>query len=194
MAGQISDTRVAVRQLLLIAALMSLGYLCIRILRFTSDLLNLVFVCVFLLIPFLGIRPVLRLHHWTKWITIVLLFPLMAFSLLSLVFMVSCDIPVTVQHRELSRELASVRQGHYSVHLLWQETAGGALGPHGVGLEQRMSIAPGLYVVRQVDYFEGVSEGRLSSEGPNQVRLRIPGSYGRREVDKVYTLKQRVYF
>lgn len=80
MAEEISDFRVAVRQLLLIVALMSLGYLCIRTLRFTNDLLNLIFVCVFLVIPFLGIRPVLPLRHWTKWITIIFLFPLMAFS------------------------------------------------------------------------------------------------------------------
>jgi len=61
MAEEISDFRVAVRQLVLIVALMSLGYLCIRTLRFTNDLLNLIFVCVFLVIPFLGIRPVLPL-------------------------------------------------------------------------------------------------------------------------------------
>jgi len=138
---------------------MSLGYLCIRTLRFTNDLLNLIFVCVFLVIPFLGIRPVLPLRHWTKWITIILLFPLLAFSFLSLVFMVSCDIPAAVQHRELSRELASVHQGHYSVHLLWQETAGGALGPHGLGLEQRMSIAPGLYVRQAFRLFRGSQSG-----------------------------------
>jgi len=80
-------------------------------------------------------------------------------SLASLVFMVSCDIPAAVQHRELSRELASVHQGHYSVHLLWQETAGGALGPHGLGLEQRMSIAPGLYVRQAFRLFRGSQSG-----------------------------------
>jgi len=87
----------------------------------------------------------------------VLLCPLLVLSLAFLVVTVSCDVPAAVNHRQLSRELASVRQGSYSVHLLWQETAGGGLGPHGLGLEQRMFIAPGLYVVRPLDYLEGVN-------------------------------------
>lgn len=57
-----------------------------------------------------------------------------------------------------------------------------------------MSIAPGLYVVRHLDYFEGVNQGNLSSQGANEVRLRIPSNYGHPEVDKVYSLKRRVYF
>lgn len=194
MAGQVNEARVAVRHLFLVLAMMGLGYMCIRTLRFTNDLLNLGFVCAFFLIPWFGIRPVLRLRHWTKWVTTILLLPLMVLSLLSLVSMVSCDIPAAIQHRGFSRELASIRQGSYSVHLLWQETAGGALGPHGLSLEQRMPIAPGLYVVRHLDYFEDVSHGSLLSEGPDQVRLRIPRSYEHHEVDKVYSLKRRVYF
>ena len=124
----------ALRQLLLVAASIALGYVCIRTLRFTSDGLNVAFVCAFLLTAFLAIRPVLRLGRWAKALT-VLLAPLWALSLLMLLLTASCDIPAVVAHRELSRELGSVRQGHYSVHLLWQETAGGAVGPHGVGLE-----------------------------------------------------------
>jgi len=142
----------ALRQLLLVAALIALGYVCIRTLRFTSDGLNVAFVCAFLLIPFLAIRPVLRFRRWAKVLTTVLLAPFWALSLFLLLFTATCDIPAVVTHRELSRELGGVRQGHYSVHLVWQETAGGAVGPHGVGLEQRMFIVPGLYAVRHLDY------------------------------------------
>ena len=61
-----------------------------------------------------------------------------------------------------------------SVHLLWEETAGGALGPHGVGLEQRMFVVPGLYLVKPLDYFEGAHEGSLAFEGTDKVRVYIP--------------------
>jgi hypothetical protein len=55
----------------------------------------------------------------------------------------------------------------------WEETAGGALGPHGVGLEQRMFVVPGIYLVRYLDYFEGASKGSLSEEGADIIRLHI---------------------
>ena len=61
---------------------------------------------------------------------------------------VSCDLPAVLQHRELSRELAHIQQENCSVYLLRESTPGGALGAHGVALEQRMSIVPGLYVVK----------------------------------------------
>ena len=194
MVGRVNDSRAAVRQLSLLVALLVVGYLCIRTLRFTNDLLNVLFVCAFLLIPFLAIRPVLQLRHWPKVVTTILLCPLLVLSLAFLLPTVSCDVPAVLEHREFSRELASVRQRSYSVHLMWQETAGGGVGPHGLGLEQRMSIAPGFYVVRHLDYFEGVSTGSLSLAGADEVRLRIPKSYGHQEIDKVYSLKRRVYF
>jgi len=190
----VNDSRVAVRRFLQLAALMGLGYLCIRTFRFTNGLLNVLFVCAFLLIPFLAIRPVLQLSRWPKLVITILLCPLLVLSLALLAITVSCDVPAAIEHHELSRELACVRQGSYSVHLLWQETAGGAVGPHGLGLEQRMSIAPGLYLVRHLDYFEGVNQGSLSSEGADEVRLRIPKGEGHQAVDNVYSLKRRVYF
>lgn len=186
--------RNAVRQLLFLAALIAAGYLCLRTLRFARSEINLAFVCIFLLLPFLAIRPVLRLHHWHKILTTVFLTPLLAGSLLALFFTVAFDIPATLTHRELSRELSSIQQEHYSVHLLWEETAGGAIGPHGVDLEQRMFILPGLYVVKHIDYFDGAHEGSLSMAGPDQIKVHIPKSYSRQEIDKVYSLKQRVYF
>jgi len=57
-----------------------------------------------------------------------------------------------------------------------------------------MFIAPGLYVVRQLDYFEEVHEGTLSSDGADRVKLHIPKRGQHQEIDKVYFLKRRVYF
>lgn len=184
----------ALRRLLFLAALMGLGYLCTRTLRFTNDFLNIGFVCSFFLIPFLAAREALRLGGWLKVVTTILLVPLLALSMLALLLTVGCDLPAAVEHREMSRQLACVQQGNYSVHLLWKETAGGALGPHGVAVEQRMFIVPGLYVVKGLDYFESAYQGSLSAEGPGTVRLHIPKSNEHEEVDKVYSLKRRVYW
>jgi hypothetical protein len=153
---------------------MAAGYLCIRTLRFTNDGLNIAFGCAFLLLPFLAIRPTLRLRGLPRALAVFFLAPVLAISLFSLFTIAVFDIPAAVRHAELSRELGSVRQGHYSVHLLWEETAGGALGPHGVGLEQRMFIVPGLYIVKHIAWFDEAYQGSLSAEGLDKVRVRIP--------------------
>lgn len=188
------DQGKSLRQLLVMAALMVAGYICICTLRFTHGGLNLVFVCLFFLTPFLAVRPVLRLPRWPKVLTTILLAPVLGLSLLFLLFTVSCDVPALVEHRELSRELSSLRQGRYSVHLLWEESAGGSVGPHGVSFQQRMFIAPGLYLVKHLDYVEGVHEGSLSGEGPDKVRLHIPRGVWQQQIDRVYLLKPWVYF
>src|SRR4051794_24715875 len=182
------DRRTSVWQLLVPVTLMAVGYLCIRALRFTNEEFNLAFVCAFLVIPIFVIRPVLRLRRWPKMLATVTLAPVLAFSILCLLMTISCDIPAVVEHRELRRELSTVQQGHYSVLLLRERTAAGALGPHGVILEQRMFIAPGLYVMKYLDYFEGAHEGSLSAEGDDKVRLHIPGSNLHQEVDRAYSL------
>ena len=184
----------AARMLLVTAALMALGYVCIRTLRFTSDAFNVAFLCLFFLIPVLAAHYALRLGGWRKYFATILLTPLLAVSLLYFLLTVSCDLPAALKHREFSRDLASVQQGSYSVHLLWNETAGGALGPHWFALEQRMFVVPGLYVVRPLDYFEDAREGSLSAEGVDLVRLRIPKSKEHSEVNKVYMLKRNVYW
>lgn len=194
MSESTDDSRNSVRQLLVVAALIAVGYVCMRTLRFTHGGLNLAFVCAFLLTPFLAIRPVLLLRRWPKVLTTILLAPFLALSLLFLLITMSCDVHALIEHRELTRELCTVRQGHYSVNLIWEETAGGAVGPHGVGLEQRMFIVSGLYLVKYLDYFEGAHQGSLSAEGVDKVRLRIPKRDWQQEVDKVYSLKPRVYF
>lgn len=194
MTESAEERRNPVRQLIVVAALMALGYVCIRTVRSTNDVLNLAFVCAFLLVPFLAVRPVLRLRRWWKVFSTIALVPLLALSSLGLLLMATCNVPAALSHRELSRELSTVRMGLYSVHLLWQETAGGAVGPHGVGLEQRMFIVPGLYLVKHLDYFEGAYEGSLSVEGADKVRLHISKTAFRQEIDRVYPLKRRVYF
>jgi len=100
---------------------------------------------------------------------------------------VTSDIPAAVEHRQMSRELGTVQQGGYSVHLAWRETAGGALGPHGVLLEQRRTVLPGLYAVRFLDYFEGASEGSISIAGRDRIELHIPNTVSHGEVDRVYS-------
>ena len=97
---------------------MALGYLCIRTFRFTNDLLNVAFLCLFFLIPVLAARYALRLGGWPKFARTILLTPFLAVSLLYFLLTVGCDLPGAMEHREFSRELAYVQQGGYSVHLL----------------------------------------------------------------------------
>jgi hypothetical protein len=188
------DRRSTLKRLSIVAALMAIGFLFTRTLRFTNEALNLSFVCLFFLLPFFAIRPVLGLRRWPKLAASIFLVPLLAISMLCLLLTATCEIPAVVEHRELSREVATLRMEHCTVHLLWQETAGGAVGPHGIGLEQRMVVVPGLYLVKHLDYFEEVNKGSLALEDADKVRLRIPKSGSHQEVDKVYALKPRVYF
>ena len=186
-----------VRRLVFLTALMVFMYLCMRTLRFTHAGLNLAFGCLFLLLPLFAIKPALRLPRWAKVMTLTLLVPLLVFSGVGLLGMVACDIPAVVNHRQLSRELCTLHRGQFSVHLTWEETAGGAVGPHGVSLEQRRTILPGLYAVRDLDYFEGARDGSLSFVGPDKISLNIPiAGYNsdQRDVQRVYSLKPWLYF
>jgi len=127
----------------------------------------------------------------------MLLTPLLVISVPRLLMMATNDIPDAVTHRQLSRELCALQQGQYSVHLAWEETSGGALGPHGVSLEQRRNILPGIYAVKYLDYFEGASEGSLSFAGPNKVALYIPVAgyhQDKKNVQRVYFLRPWLYF
>jgi hypothetical protein len=186
-----------VRRLAVLAALMIFTYLCMRTLRFTSDGLNIAFGFLFLVIPVFAIKPALRLPRRAKIATFTFLVPLLAFSLMGLSAMVACDIPDALNHRQLSRELCALQQGQYSVHLVWEETSGGAVGPHGVSVEQRRNILPGVYAVRFLDYFEGATEGSLSFAGSNRVSLNIPISgynQNQRNIQRVYSLRRWLYF
>lgn len=185
----------AVHQLVGLAVLLVAMYACMRVLRSTNEWFNLAFVGLFLLVPLLAITvAILRLRGKSKVWAAVLLAPMVAISLLRLPFLLILDVPSVVEHRQLSRELSTVQQGRYSVHLIREETAGGALGPHGVGLEQRMPFFAGLYAVKFLDYFEGASGGSISAAGPDRIELHIPNTTMHREVDRVYSLKPWLYF
>jgi hypothetical protein len=181
-------------QLAALALLMVAMYGCMRTLRFTNDWLNLAFEGFFLLIPLLAIAVASRMSRRAKTWTLVFLTPLGLLSLGGILVFATSEIPAVAEQRQLSRELSAVQQGRYSVHLAWEETAGGALGPHGVGLEQRMFIAPGLYVVKYLDYFDAEHEGSLEAVGEHEIIVHIPRISGHDKVDRVYSLKPWVYF
>ena len=186
-----------VRRLFLLAGLMGFMYWCACTLGSTHDGLNIAFECLFDLLPLLAIKPALRLSRWASIATLILLTPLVAFSLLGLSGEALFDIPAAVDHAELSQELCTVQQGRYSVHLLREETAVGAVGPHGVGLEQRIAILPGIYAVRYLDYLEGASEGSFTVAGPDRIELYIPvAGYheDQKDVHRTYTLRPWLYF
>lgn len=190
-----SSNRKSAGQLIAIAVVMSVGYLCVRTLRFTYVGLNLIFLCAFLLTPFLAIRPVLRLGRWPKLLGTIFLTPLLSLSLLLLLFSAACGN--FGRHPELVRDLSTVQQGRYSVHLV-RDASGGALGPHGLTVQQRMTVVPGLYLVKSVDFLDGAYEGSLSAEPSDKVRVHISKAirWSRWEHggEEVYSLKPKVYF
>lgn len=180
------------KQLLIVGALFAIGYVCLRNLRFTYAPLNGIFFILFLLIPWLAVRPLLKMPRWPKFLGAIFLTPLLSLAMLLLVFQLACgDFG---RHPELVRDLGTITQGQCSVHLVRDGTAG-ALGPHGLSLEQRISIVPGLYLVKHLDWFEGAYEGSLSSEPGEKVRVHITSVMnGYQRVDRVYALKPRGYF
>jgi hypothetical protein len=182
------------RQLLGLALLLVSMYLCASSLRSTNVWVNLTFVAFMNLLPFCAIPSVLRLRGRSKLSAHLVLWPVLASSLLGLVALAIFNIPAVLANRQMSRELGAVQQGRYSVHLIWKETAGGALGPHGVALEQRMLIAPGLYVVNYLDYFPEAHEGNLTITGANQIAVHITATSRHQGTDQVYSLKPWVYF
>lgn len=199
MSGSVPSSRSSkpVRRLVVLVALAVLMYLCMGTFRFTYHALNLAFVCLFFLLPFFAIKPALRLPRWAKITTLILLIPTLAISLLGLSAMAACDIPDAIYHVQLSRVLCTLQHSEYSVNLAWEETAGGAIGPHGVSLEQRRHILPGMYLVKSLDYFEGASEGTLSWAGADRVSLYIPiaGYYqNQKNIRREYSLKPWLYF
>jgi hypothetical protein len=196
-AGEMTDftkqTWKSIRQLLVIAALMITGYTCVKTLRFSTEPLNFIFVCAFFAIPLLAIRPVLRFPHRPKVIGLILLIPLLSLSSCSLLFTVACNRPGTSIER--TNPLQDFQQGNCTIRLFKYEY-GGALGVHGIVLEQRRPIVRGLYMIRTVAFFDSAKEGTLSVEGPDKVRVHARGNYDSNdyEIEQVYTLKPWVYF
>jgi hypothetical protein len=193
MAESSTQTRRSAWQLLLIAALMGVGYACILTLSFTVDFLNFAFVCVFFATPFLAIRPVLRLQRKPRIWGIVLLSPVLLLS--SFLLLGKLVFDGVLGRAERTQVLQTFQEGRSTIELQRYEN-GGAVGIHGLNLEQRRLIIPGLYVVRSVDFFDSAHEGTLSEEGPYKVRVIAKGNYDSNDyqVDRVYSLKPWVYF
>ncbi|MGD0859794.1 MAG: hypothetical protein ABR912_10775 [Terracidiphilus sp.] len=180
-------------QLLVVAALIVVGYTCIQTLRFTVEAFNFIFVCAFYLVPFLAIRPVLRMHQRPRIWGLILMTPLLLLSSSLLLFTVACE--ALGRPGEHTLPLQTSQLGRSTIQLQEYEN-GGALGIHGLNLEQRRLVVPGLYLVRSVDFFGDAREGTLSVEGPYRVRVHAKGNYHSNdyEVDKVYSLKPWIYF
>src|ERR1700739_3810968 len=119
------------------------GYTCVKTLRFANEPLNFIFVCAFIAIPFLAIRPVLRFPHRPKGIGLILFIPLLSVSSCSLLFTVACNRPGAAIER--TKPLQDFQLGNCMIRLFRYEY-GGALGVHGIVLEQRRLIVRGLYM------------------------------------------------
>jgi hypothetical protein len=187
------ETRNSVWQLLLIAALMVIAYTCTCTLRFTVGAINFILDCAFYAIPFLAIRPVLRLHRQPRIWGLIILTPLLLLSSFLLLGTVVFD--GLLGGTERTQPLQTFQQGSSTIQLQRYEN-GGAVGVHGLNLEQRRLIVPGLYVVRSIDFFDSAWDGTLTVEGPYRVRVHAKGNYdsNKYEVDRVYSLKPWVYF
>jgi hypothetical protein len=193
MAESTTKTRNSVLQLLVIAALMVIGYACIHTLRSTVGAFNFFFVCGFYVIPFFSIRPILRLSLRPRIFGLILLSPFLLLSSFLLLFHIVSVGPGWAT--EFTQSLQTFQQGSCTVELE-RYASGGAVGIHGLNLEQRRLIFPGFYLVKSVDTFDSAWEGTLSVEGPYKVRVHAKGNYSSNDyqVDKVYDLKPWIYF
>jgi len=183
------------RNLLLLAIVFVLGIGCTRWFRFSSAALNYIFGFCVLCVPFLALRPLLQLPRISKVFGFVLISPLLMLCILMALMMTTCGFDLHPYAKgSCLQELQRVEQIGYTVRLI-QDECGGPLTGTAVAIEQRIRLLPGLYVVRNVDYIDSASEGRLTVIGPNQVQVHIPKGYGLPgDIDRTYALKRHVYF
>jgi hypothetical protein len=187
-----NETWNSVWQLVLIAAVLAIGYTCMRTLSFTVWAPNFLLQCAVYAIPLLAVVPVLRMKLRARIWGLILLGPL--FLLSSFLLLGTVVFDGLLGGRERKEPLQTFQEGSSTIQLQRYEN-GGAVGVHGFNLEQRRLIVPGLYIVKSVDFFEWAREGSLSTEGPYRVRVHAKGGYNKDyEVDKVYLLKPWVYF
>jgi hypothetical protein len=147
MIDSTESTGKSVRQLLVLVALMVIGYTGTRTLRFAVDALNVILDCAVYAIPLLAIRPVLGLRRSFRILGLILLSPVLLLSSLRLLG----SLLVGVGRTERREPLQTLQQGSITIELQRYEN-GGALGIHGLNLEQRRIIVPGLYLVRYIDF------------------------------------------
>ena len=189
---QAVDTGKAVRRLLILIAIMLVGYACIEMFHFAASWGNSIFVCAYLTVPFFAIQPLRRLSQPFKALAVVILIPVLLLSVVNLTLSMLDALDPDLKRIE---PLQTVQQGHSSVQIGRYEH-GGAIGVRGIYLEQQRSVLPGLYLVRSIDAFEYAHEATLSVDGPYRVRVHAKGSYNDAHllVDRVYSLKPWVYF
>ncbi|MGA2277453.1 MAG: hypothetical protein ABSG00_07605 [Terracidiphilus sp.] len=180
-------------QFFVLAVLLAVLYTAVQTLRFKAGALNFIVECLCYSIPLFAIRPVSRLHQRPRILGFILLTPLLLLSSFLLLGKVVFDgILGGSEHRQL---LQTFQQGNCTIQLERYEN-GGAVGVHGLNLEQRRLLFPGLYLVKSIDFFDSAGEGTLSVEGPYKVRVYAKGNYYNNDyqVEKVYNLKPWVYF
>jgi hypothetical protein len=192
MSALTKETGKSARRLLVLAVVMVLGYTCIGRLRFTVGALNQIFIYAWLLVPFLAIRPVRQMHRWPRTVGFVLLIPLL---LLSSFLLLGNLVLGSGGREERTQPLQAFQQGSSTIELGQYEN-GGAVGVHGIYLEQRRLILPGLLLVKPIDFFDSAQKATLSLDGPYTVRVHAEGNYYSYDfrADKAYSLKPRVYF
>lgn len=183
------ETANAAKQLSSIAALMLVGYLCQGKFRLGSDLLNRTLFCGLCALPFFAIRPLLQLRRASKIIGMLLLLPLLLFSSISLF------VRLVFGNTEHVETLQTFQVDANTIELQRYEN-GGAVGTHGINLEQRRTIVPGFYLVKSVAFFDNAREGVISMEQPYVFRVHATGNYDSNDhkVDKICRLKPWVYF
>lgn len=185
MVEPMKDTAQSVRQLLVIALLLLVAYGCTRTLQCSIQNLNQIGRYVFYAIPFFAIWPVFRLRRPYRAWGIIVLTPVLLWSFF-------CIVLGGGEHREV---LQTLQQRNSTIELQRYDY-GGAVGVHGINLEQRRRILPGLYLVKSVYFFDFAKSGTLSVEGPETVRVRAKGNYGddQYQIDKTYHLQPWVFF
>lgn len=187
------------RTLILLALAFVLGELCFRNFRFTHSLPNYLFQGSLLVLPFFAIRSLLQLSKIAKFLGFIVLSPILFVSLLFMIFFATCGAPELARNDTSGcmKELQQIKEATYSVHMV-RDGCGGAMVSFIVIVEQRIPVLPGLYRFRVIDAFDSAYEGRLTSVGPNQIRVQIPrgvnGSGWNREVDHVYQLNPNALF
>jgi hypothetical protein len=188
MTEPISQTQRSAWQLLCLLALGGIGYIGRRTLNLGSETLNRVSEGVYYLIPFFAVRPALRLRRWFRIVAMLALAPLLLLSSLVLLLEV-------IPGSERTEPLQTLQVGSSTLQLQRYEN-GGSVGVHGINLEQRRPIFPGLYIVKSIAFFYEADEGTVTPEGPYRVKVHARGSYhdANYEVEKVYSLKPWVYF
>jgi hypothetical protein len=184
-----------IRNLLLFAIAFVLGIGCTHWFRFSSAALNYAFGFGVLCLPFLALRPLLQLPRISRVFGFVLISPLLILCILMALMMSTCDFDLHPYSKgSCLQELQRIEQTGYTVRLI-QDECGGALTGTAVGVEQRMRLLPGLYVIRNVGYIDRAYEGRITAVGANEIQVHIPNGYGLPEaIDRTYTLKRYVYF